>query len=235
MNQCVIGFGEIGRAVGSITGDHYVVDVDRDNPMVEGLEMDVMHVCFPYSEVFIREVDRYTDMLKPKHIIIWSTVPIGTTTQIPLAVHSPVEGKHPALAESIEMMERWIGYNDEAEGQWFNNYFTERGLKVRTVADSCWTEALKLLSTTEYGINIVFAAYKAQVAEALDMDYQLTKDWNLAYNSLYRNLGMEKTYQKFVLDAPEGKIGGHCIRENTFLLEEQFPNEMLKIIQELGL
>lgn len=230
----IIGYGEIGKAVDALVGAGYVQDPAQGRLAYTSVEYDVMHVCVPYSDDFIETVAGYSNTFTPKHVIIWSTVPIGTTTQIPLAVHSPVEGKHPALAESIEMMERWIGYNDKIEGQWFKNYFRDLGLKVKLVENSDFTEALKLLSTTEYGINIEFARYKKHVADELGMDYELTKEWNVEYNKLYKTLGLEKKYQKFVLDAPEGSLGGHCVVENSVLLDELYPNILVKAVYRHG-
>lgn len=229
----VIGYGEIGKAVGTMIGQHDMLD---QKPGLENKsmydELDILHICFPYTENFIEEVEKYIRNFNPQHIIIWSTVPIGTTKQIPRAVHSPVEGKHPDLADSIAIMERWLGVNDKAEGQFFTEYFHQLDLRVRVVMSSDYTEALKLLSTTEYGINIEFARYKAHVALEIGMDYQLTKEWNTEYNRLYKELGL-KSYQKFVLDAPDGPKGGHCVTPNALILNEQYPSIITEIVGEL--
>lgn len=233
MNQIVIGYGEIGKAVAAVIGETHIEDreLNRSNSLVKNVE--IMHICFPYSEMFVREVDKYSRVYDPKHIIIYSTVPIGTTQIIMKAVHSPIEGKHPDLEMSIRQMERWIGYNDKEEGFFFSNYFTALGLRTKLVENTDFTEALKLLSTTEYGINIEFARYKAHVAEEIGMDFELTKEWNREYNKLYRNLGLDKKYQKFVLDAPNGPKLGHCVTPNAVLLDEQYPSELTKIVGEL--
>lgn len=231
MTSLVIGYGEIGKAVGAIVGEHDFLD-----PVIlhsTESEYDVIHICFPYSKGFTTYVSEYIKSYNPKHIAIWSTVPLGTTIRIPGAVHTPVEGKHPDLELSIRYMERWIGYNDKDEGLFFNKYFQDLGLNTRMIRNSDFTEVLKLLSTTEYGINIEFARYKKHVADEIGMDYQLMKDFNTEYNKLYRNLGLDKRFQKYVLDAPDGPKGGHCITPNAQLLNEQFPNEMVKIVGEL--
>lgn len=232
MNQIIIGFGEIGKAVAAVIGETHIEDrsLNRSNNLVKNVE--IMHICFPYTAEFEMNVDLYIRKYKPKHVIIYSTVPIGTSKQLG-AVHSPIEGKHPDLEMSIRQMERWIGTEDYNEGLFFANYFRELGLWVRLIKDSNYTEALKLLSTTEYGINIEFARYKAHVAEEIGMDYELTKEWNRVYNKLYRDLGLEKTFQKFVLDAPNGPKGGHCITPNAVLLDEQYPNDMVKVVGEI--
>lgn len=236
MRSLVVGLGQIGRAVKAVLETDYTVrtvDITGEDTTQDGESIIVMNICFPYSEHFIAQVKDYIARFKPEHIIIWSTVPIGTTKQITGAVHSPVEGKHPDLELSIRTMERWIGANDDKEGQWFVGYFNKLSLKTRIVSSSDFTEALKLLSTTEYGLNIEFARYKEKVAEALGMPYVLTKEWNGVYNKLYRDLGLEKRFQKFILDSPKGPKGGHCVTPNARLLYEQYPDELVRIVGEL--
>jgi hypothetical protein len=225
----VIGHGEIGNAVSKLIGDPAIVDINL--PEVMG-KFDVMHICYPYSERFIQYAHEYILTFNPNHIVIWSTVPIGTTKLVsPKAVHSPVEGKHPHLAKSIKLMPRWVGYNNRNSAKFFDEYFRDLGLKVRLVPNSAYTEALKLLSTTEYGLNIIFADYKAWVARSIGMDFDLTKDWNKDYNQLYRELGLNQ-FQKFILDPPNGVIGGHCVLNNLQLLAEHYPNDILNLFKE---
>ena len=227
----IIGMGEIGKAVTEVVGSAQTLDIEKK--AIE-LPIEVLHICFPYTEHFKAEVRQYMSTYRPEHTIIWSTVPIGTCADIDSKiVHSPPEGVHPYLADSIYQMERWIGYNEKPECYYFVNYFQELGLRTKEVPSTYFTEALKLLSTTEYGINIEFARYKKTVADDLDMPYELMKEWNQSYNKLYKNLGMEKRFQKYVLDAPEGPKGGHCITPNARLLNEQYPSEFTKIVGEL--
>lgn len=228
MTSLIAGYGEIGRAVGEVIGKHEHTDIEY----ITSGTYDVLHICFPYDDLFLSEVERYRAIYQPKHVVIYSTVPIGTTRQIPGAVHSPVEGKHPNLAQSIREMVRWIGADDEIEGKFFNAYFAATGLQTRLVPSSQFTEALKLLSTTEYGVNIEFARYKQFVADSLGMDYELCKEFNREYNRLYRALGLDQ-FQKYVLDAPDGPKGGHCVTPNARLLNDQYPNELVKIVGEL--
>lgn len=233
MNQLIIGYGEIGQALQKVIRANYILDLTEASPILAA-GCDVMHICFPYSDSFVTDVKNYVERYSPAHVVIYSTVPIGTTYDIsPLAVHSPIEGKHPELEMSIRFMERWIGYNDTDEKFFFVNLFSSFGLRTKPVENTNFTEALKLLSTTEYGLNIEFARYKKKVAKSLGMDYKLTKEWNEEYNKLYRNLGMDKRYQKYVLDAPKGKKGGHCIVPNAQLLQQQFPDKLVAIVGEI--
>ena len=234
VKSLIVGFGEIGKAVREVIVDYDKVDTydKKDDDLYFDTNTDILHICFPYSEKFIDEVQWYIDGVKPWHVIIWSTVPIGTTRNFKGAVHSPVNGVHPNLTRSIKSSVRWIGANDEIEGVFFEQYFKNVFLSTRLVGSSDFTELLKLQSTAMYGINLVFTDYISDITKELDMDFELVKKFNRDYNKLYHNLGMDWA-QQYILNPPNGHIGGHCIRENSKLLDEQFPHEMLKQIGEM--
>lgn len=227
----IIGYGEIGQAVHEvICPDAIIKDITMKGKRVAN-QIEVMHICFPPSDKFVEQVWDYIVRYEPKYVAIWSTVPIGTTKKIgKRVIHTPIEGVHPLLAKSIKNMTRWVGYNNKTSAKFFEEYFKERKLNVKLVPNTDCTEALKLLSTTEYGINIEFARYKKKVADAIGMDFELTKEWNQSYNQLYKELGLARKFQKFVLDPPEGKLGGHCILPNYRILKEQFPDEILNVL-----
>lgn len=227
----ILGYGQIGKAVHeAICPDAHVHDPKLRSGRCSTVE--IMHICFPYSDKFVQQVKDYIIRYEPTYIAIWSTVPIGTTKKFPHTIHTPIEGKHPKLASSIKLMPRWIGYNDKTTANFFSDYFKEKYLVVRLVKNSNCTEALKLLSTTEYGLNIAYADYKDYVASEIGMDFELTKQWNRDYNQLYKELGLYQ-FQKYILDAPQGFIGGHCVRENCFLLKQDYPDRLLDIITSM--
>lgn len=227
MNHLVVGMGQIGSAITQVfASDVETLDINSE-PVKKSI--DIMHVCFGYSKDFIREVKRYQVKYSPKLTIIYSTVPIGTTKKLKHTVHSPVEGRHPRLYSSVMMGTRFIGYNDPKDLKLANEVY--RLHKIQAVPDSNWTEFLKLSSTAKYGINLVFAEYMNDVSKKLGMDYEFVKEWDMAYNQLYRKLKFHN-YRKFVLEPPRGKIGGHCVVPNAFLLDDQFPHDMLKMIKE---
>lgn len=236
MKSLVVGRGEIGNAVSqTVAKRDSVVTYDlRDGAAPDVKGIDVLHICFPFvdEDIFIPAVQFYIDKYKPMHVIIWSTLPIGTTKQINGAVHSPIEGRHPALAMSVRTMTRWIGANNPGEGEFFAAYFKECWIKTHVVPSSDFTEFLKLRSTSKFGVNLAFAEYEAGVAKEIGMDYKLLKDFDKDYNKLYRNLGMDWA-QRYVLNDPNGQIGGHCVVPNAKILNRQFPSDLLKKIIEL--
>ena len=220
----IIGLGEVGTAIKQIFKDAQTLDLD--SKAVEP-PIDVMHVCFPYKEEFVKFVKNYQQIFKPNHTIIYSTLPIGTTKQIPNAVHSPIEGRHPDLELSIRTAPRWIGTNDDGEAMFYHNLFTDKHIKTKHIVSSDYTEFLKLRSTAKYGINLVWTDYEKSVADKLDMNFDLLKEFDRDYNKLYHELG-EDWAQRYILDPPEGVIGGHCLIPNSRILNEQYPNEWLE-------
>lgn len=235
MNHLVIGMGEIGNAVYELIGTNssdtlYSFD-SKDGERVDiPRDLSVMHICFPFSDNFVKQVKEYIVQYEPRHIIIWSTVAIGTTRLLKHnVVHTPVEGRHPKLLRSLQIMHRWLGSTSLAELKFFGDYFQKLGLRPRKIPHPETTEALKLLSTTKYGINLVFADYMNQVLTEVGGDYELSKQWDKDYNELYRALKMPQ-FQKYVLDPPGGRIGGHCVRENAMILQEDYDDDILDLI-----
>lgn len=226
MRAVLIGYGEIGKAVKKVFGKAHKIDVVP----CEGSEIpekyyDVMLVAIPYSDNFVDIIKHYLNFIEVSTIIVFSTTQIGTCSQLG-AIHSPVEGKHPNLAESILKMPRWLGGRD----QMAIDFVKQAGLEVKVVNKPEITEALKLTSTTLYGVNITFAAYRKQIADSLGMDFKNFIEFDKDYNELYKQMGMPQ-FSRYLLTPPEGVIGGHCVVPNAKILKEKFPSDFLdKII-----
>lgn len=219
MKVLLVGYGEIGRAFSEILDDLTVYDpaVFPFDRIPEGY-FDILLVAIPWSNTFIETVKGYQEKYNIKSTIIFSTVPVGTSKECN-AVHSPVEGKHPHLAESIKIGTRWVGGEDELAIRYLSRYFEN----THIVAKPEFTEFLKLSSTTKYGINIVFAEYVSKVCQQLEMPYQQIVEWDKDYNELYSTLG-NANYQKYILTPPNGHLGGHCVVPNAEILCDQFPS-----------
>lgn len=230
MNELIIGFGQIGKAVKEVICPHAeTYDIaDSNDVSINHNDIDILHICFPYSETFKRELQGYIGTLKPKHIIVYSTVPIGTCKDIDeRIVHSPIEGRHPKLASSIRNSYRWIGFNDGTEGKFFCDYFESRNLKVWFVTSTDTTELVKLRSTAKYGVNLVWAQYDMELCKKYGVPYNEVMSFDVHYNETYIE---EPDNNRYIVFPPNGKIGGHCIVPNAKLLNEQLPSDLLEKI-----
>ena len=237
MNQhhLVIGYGEIGQAVAEAIGEYQHVsylDTNGEQSRIPE-EIHILHICFPPSDNFIFDVQDYINEYGPILTIIWSSVPIGTTTKLGTGViHSPVEGVHPNLSDSIRAMDRYVGYNTETDAELAQQLFTDMDIKVKLIPDPRVTEFLKLRSTSKYGINLVWTQYEANVMKTMMADYKYVQEYDQSYNRLYEALEMPQ-HRRYIMYPPDNHIGGHCVVPNAKLLNEQFPNDMLKMIEEM--
>ena len=228
LNIILVGYGEIGKSVHKVWGENHLISVyDPTNaPIKPQGRFDILLVAIPYNERFLKIVKDYQEEFRTQCTIIFSTVPIGTTSKLLAAVHSPVEGKHPLLEESIRIMPRWVG----GEHPLATRFFGEGEFIQLEKPEH--TELLKLQSTTKYGLNIEYARYIKGICDELKMDYELVKDFDRDYNYLYDKLKMPY-FSRYIIDAPVGPKGGHCVVPNARILNKQYPNEMVKIVGEL--
>lgn len=206
----VIGCGQIGTAIQAVLNcEGY--DAKNGGAVPRA---DILHICFGYSEAFEIEAHRYQEETGAQMIIIHSTVPVGTSALLG-AIHSPVRGKHPNLEESTRTFTKFFGGERAEEAAII---FREKGVSCVTTPRSETTEALKLFDTEQYHLNILAekAIYKYCTDHDLDFDMVYTQA-NRTYNEGYEAMGMPH-FKKYVLEHMEGKIGGHCVTENSRLL-----------------
>ena len=230
MNIVLAGYGEVGRAVNGLFS--IVHDIEIHDPRkgfyASGSAPGLL-VTFPYSENFIDRVKMYAEVCETKFVIIFSTVPIGTTRQIDNAVHCPVEGRHPNLQKSMYVW-KWVvgGKNELAE-----RFFYEASITPIVYPEPEWTEFLKLSSTLNYGLNIEWARYCKEVSDKIGMPYCALNEYTAGYNALYSGLN-EPGIKRYNLTPPGGKIGGHCILPNAEMLQNIFPNPLIEYILKVN-
>jgi hypothetical protein len=229
MNCILCGHGEIGKAIESYYGQYHRIDVYDIKEVFDPVRFlgkyDILLVTIPYSEHFTETVKEFQTKFNVKDTVIFSTVAIGTTSQIPNAVHSPIEGKHPLLSSSIRLWQVFIGgHNIKAE-----DFFNQAYKQYFVLNKPEQTEFLKLQSTTNYGLMLEYARYCKSVCDKIGMSYEYVKKFNQCYNDLYVNLFMPE-YQRYILNAPDGILGGHCVLPNAKILNGQFENLLVSQI-----
>lgn len=223
MRGIVIGMGETGKPLYAILKEAYHETEAYDAKMdyIPIGTFDVLNICIPYTDGFIDAVSSYQALFNSDVTIIHSTVPIGTTTQITDAVHSPVRGKHNRMEMDLRRYVKWVGGNLARKAV---QYLEGAGFKCNISSTSEETEALKLLCLAKYGKDIAFAHYCKQVADAYSFDwgYDSVYMWDKQYNDIVKD-----TLRRPLIELNDRKIGGHCVIPNTKILNEQHPNPML--------
>lgn len=214
MKNLVIGYGEIGKAITAILNCDYM-DINVVPPEEQ---YDVIHVCFPYNDDFVVQVNEYKEQYGASLVVIHGTVKVGITSQIPDAVYSPCRGVHPHLEKGIRTFVKYFG-GEMAEAA--ASIFREKNIACVALTDdraSQTLEASKLWDTTQYGINILVEKEIYKYCQENNVDFEIVYTaFNQTYNRGYDKLDMPQ-YKKYVLKHVEGEIGGHCIRQNAKLI-----------------
>jgi len=239
MKKCIIvGEGEVGSAIKQIeleSGNSVeILDLDKKPKNTDGV--DCMHICIPYGIRFLQFVTKYVNDYKPKLLIIHATIKPGTTQRlqkmlnIPV-VHSLVRGVHPNLYEGLKTFVKYVGGEEQAVIE-ATEYLEKLGFKVRPIGTSINTELGKILSTSYYGWNILFAKQVKKLCKMYGADFEkVYTDMNNSYNEGYEKLG-KKNVIRPVLFPPDGKILGHCISQNIELLPDTKLKKMFKELND---
>lgn len=233
-NVGILGYGEIGKAVAKFYRNPRIKDITRDDGL-KGIE--ILNVCIPYSDDFVKIVKNEIKINKPRLVIIHSTVLPNTTKKISkgmnsVIVHSPVRGVHPHLHKGIKTFVKYIGADSKKAGDFANRHLRSLGIKTKLIYPSTATELGKLLDTTYYGLCIAWHGEMEKICKKFKVDFSQTiNDFNITYNEGYSKLG-KKDVIRPVLNPPQKYIGGHCVIPNTELLKKIFNSKYFDLILE---
>lgn len=213
MKTLIVGRGEVGTALARVLSMYGPATIDKGDHATPQIE--ILHICFPYSEEFMSQVTRYQLEYKPLYTVIHSTVPVGTSRTVH-AFHSPVRGLHPHLEAGLRTFVKFIG-GEQASG--VADYFRRAGLKVMLFDKQETTEASKLFDTEYYRMAIEFTHHVADFCRLHGLNFHEVYTLpNMTYNEGYAALGHPE-FVRPVLQAIDGPIGGHCVMSNKVLLE----------------
>lgn len=227
MNSLIIGAGEIGKSLQNVlmSSENPTRLLGYHTEKYTNFEPEIIHICFPYSDEFIKEVKRYQKIYKPKYTIIHSTVPVGTSRQLN-AIHSPIIGIHPNLESGIRTFPKYLSGEQASE---VADYFRRVGLKIYLFDKQETTELMKILDTTFYGVCVEYTKDVKKQCEKYGVPFEAWTIYCNNYNIGYTKLG----YPEFVrpnLVPIMTQIKGHCVLPNTKLLDTPFT----KLLKELN-
>lgn len=223
-NVLLIGNGKVGSALaGLIKKFHNLTVYDVEAVEVQPQKFDVMHVCFPYTKTFEREVSEYIRKFCPDLVIIESTVMPGTTRKIwyshpeTLVCHSPIRGCHQSLDWGLSTYTKFVGPCTLRAGLIAERYYKDMGLKTRLCKGSVETEVAKLLNLSYFAAQIAFF----QEAE------RKVAEHSICYEDVINFFLTTTRDSKGEVQRPIFKgdpIGGTCVMQG---LEKIFKDEQL--------
>jgi acetyltransferase-like isoleucine patch superfamily enzyme len=228
MKTLIVGMGEIGTALNEVLSEEYptqTYDIKCQSVVIHPVE--IMHICFPYTEDFIQAVEKYIDSARPRYTVIHSTIPVGTTEKIKRKglFHSPVRGKHPNIKKGLLNYIKYISYDvvnlDFPKLDKVRQYFEKVGIVTKVYPDFRVTELMKLLALARYGVYIAFAKEQERLCNTFGLQYH---DVVNEYEET-RNEGLSRVGTSFlsqpILYPFNDFVGGHCVVENMGLLLSQ--------------
>lgn len=212
----IVGMGEIGTALSKVLAAYKPEYID---PAVgytsTSQHCDIMHVCFPYSEKFVEQVEGYIAEHTPRYVVVHSTVPLGTCEELGV-IHSPCRGLHPDLEGGLRTFVKFIGGKDASA---VADYFRRAGMRVMLFDSSRTTEAMKLYDTTYYKVCIEFAQRVKRFCDLHSLNFhEVYTLANQTYNEGYTQLGHPE-FVRPTLQPIMAAIGGHCVLPNEELLK----------------
>lgn len=233
VKTAVIGLGETGMPLWQILDATYPKEVLGYDPGKEGFnvlpegEVEFLNICIPWSPIFLTQTLAYQARFRPELTIVHTTVPVGTTSRLELAVHSPILGRHGRMREDMLTYTKWIG---GANAERAAALFEKARIRCEKVARPEETELLKLLCLAKYGMSIAFAFYQKELCDKFGIPFEHVMSWDQNYNE-----GVYPSKKRPLIEPDSaGKIGGHCVVPGARILDEQFPNPILKEVLRYG-
>jgi len=236
----IIGLGEVGSALYRVASERgsglelYGYDI-LESRTVHRLEeipapVDHLHIATPFENMslFLNTVRFYVERLKPRIVVIHSTVAPGATRMVAerlgvKAAFSPVRGKHPCIEKHLLRWPKWVAGVDEESLREATEALKAMGLPVKPC--SCEPETLELAKIWE-------TVYRAAMIAA----------WHEIHRTALRFGGDVEKIAEFIAEVHEvlrdrpvyypGVIGGHCLIPNTRILRSVYPSKLLDFILE---
>jgi len=226
MKSLIIGNGQVGKGLyGAIKDFHetYVKDIED----LDIKDIEVLHLCFPYSDKFIEDANIYIDKYSPKLTINHASVAVGTSDALNGEVcYSPVRGKHPDLKKGIQTFDKFISGNSKKAVDMAVEYFKACNMNVIDLEGNKMKdlELCKLLSNIRYGYEICFFQESERIHKKFKADPGIFKMFEQSYNDGYKKMN-EGYMVRPILHG--GHIGGHCVMQCSGILQEQESSELL--------
>ena len=235
MKTLIVGMGEVGSALHSILKGYYEVHTydAKDGPPIipESCDIEIMHICIPWSEGFMGVVNYWNSLISPKYIVIHSSVPVGVCERLDGVVfHSPVRGTHPDMKEGMLAYVKYIGYEPDDAGKIKDvvDYFESADITIKPIIHTRTTELMKLLELCRYGTYIAFAKEQENICKAFQLDYNLVvNDYEETRNEGMKALGRDELCQP-ILYPFKDYVSGHCTVEDMEILLNQIKSPLLE-------
>ena len=240
MKDLVVGLGQIGKPVLQLISKATITVGYDTNPKLfnkikfakfEELDTRFLHICIPYDDNFIKNVDLLYEKFKPKSLVLHSTVSPYTTknlqAKLPVPViYSATRGVHKRMLYDLRRYAKFYAVEPGApHADWaskeFSKLMRKSGVKTKRMSSPITLELAKIVCDTSYlGWLINYAQMSNMIAIQHGVDYD--EMWSFS-DEIHRFLGNRpKMFPGF--------IGGHCVIPNLDLIH----NQTLDLIRDIN-
>ena len=225
MKSLIIGYGQVGQALHGILSNTYEVLTRDMVPDRHANGVECLHICYPYSDRFVKMTADYIREYAASLCIIHSTVVPGTTVGVQKQTvcniaYSPVRGRHGQMQADMLKYTKFVGAPVASTVIKTSSYLSKAGFTVQASPSARVLELAKLLETSYSGLLIGWAQEMKRYCDEIDVSLSDA----LALTDEVDYLPRYEFYP--------GHIGGHCITMNLDLLEEVLPSNFIDAIRK---
>ena len=221
----IIGMGDVGKPFHELLSQSGIkvrgIDLIEEKNYGDLIEppIEILHICFPYSPVFIEETVKEINRWKPSETVIHSTIKPHVTEElqdimdIPI-IYSPIRGVHNRMITDLKRYKKIFSSKEITKVKKYPKRLEEIGLEWETLSNPLTLEYAKILvDTTYYGWLIIYAQHTNEICLEENIDFD--EMWSFS-EQIHKELGNRpKMY-------PGEGIGGKCVIQNTKLIEDEF-------------
>ena len=236
----VAGLGEIGTPIYKLLSKNSItVGYDLDKNLIdfkklkkyEDVQTSLLHICIPFSNKFISNIQKIIKKFKPEIIVIHSTISPNTTSKLQSKVKIPViysatRGVHKRMLFDLKRYTKFFAISSNAPRKKFavtefKKIMKQNGVKTEQMSKPETLELGKILCDTSYlGWLINYSQLSNMIANQYDVNYD--EMWKFS-DEIHEILGNRpKMYPGF--------IGGHCVIPNLQLIQ----NQTLDLIKDIN-
>lgn len=205
--------GQVGRALyKSLCKRYFILEHDIAEKEFKGKTLklnvtkeegkgNICHVCFPYSNTFVKDVVDYAKLYESPLVVIHSSIKPGTTKEINeqgvAAVHTPTLLDQDNLY-SMKHFRRLIGFDDPSVGimaekhlrHCFNTALIQGSYQTE-LTDLCYNMYIMVCRSTTFEIMRMFELFKSDHSIFMEMlSYS-----NIGFVSLNKQSSMLMNYK----------------------------------------
>jgi UDP-N-acetyl-D-mannosaminuronate dehydrogenase len=232
----VIGLGEIGLPIFKLLSKYFPTDgfdkIEKLNSQKfsKTKDIELMHVCIPFTKSFQSEVIKLEKKFKAKGIVIHSTISPNTTKKlqgklsVPI-IYSATRGVHKRMLKDLKRYTKFFSIDNSApNSKWASKTFENRmkkcGVKSKKMSEPVTLELAKIVVDTSYfGWLINYAQISKIISDKYNVDFD--EMWSFS-----------DEIHKFLKNRPKmfpGFIGGHCVIPNLQLIDNELLNQIDRI------